>query len=58
VASVEASATTEEAAKRLRIAKATARPQGQPPGSKLDPHSDFIFSLVEERSEIFPAEIA
>lgn len=36
----------------------TARKQGQPPGSKLDKHEDFILGLVEETPDISLAEIA
>ena len=32
--------------------------QGQPEGSKLDPHEDFILGLVEEVKDISLAEIA
>ena len=32
--------------------------QGQPPGSKLDPHEAFILSLVEEKKEIALYEVA
>ncbi len=73
VAAVEAGATTEEAAARFGIGKATAGAwarlkratgdvtpgrQGQPPGSKLDPHAEFIFALIEEKADISLAEIA
>jgi transposase len=73
VAAIEAGATTEEAAARFRIGKATAGAwarlkratgdvtpgrQGQPPGSKLDPHADFIFGLLDEKVDISLVEIA
>jgi transposase len=73
VAAIEAGATTEVAAERFGIGKATAGAwarlkratgdvapgrQGQPPGSKLDPHADFIFGLLEEKIDISLVEIA
>jgi len=33
-------------------------PQGQPPGSKLDDHEAFIFTLLEEKKDIALHEIA
>jgi transposase len=65
--------STREAARRFAIGIATAgawhrlwrrtgdvRPsrQGQPEGSKLDPHEDFILGLVEAVKDISLAEIA
>jgi transposase len=73
VAAIEAGATTEVAAERFGVGKATAGAwarlkratgdvapgrQGQPPGSKLDPHADFIFGLLEEKIDISLVEIA
>lgn len=73
VAAIEAGATTEAAADRFGIGKATAGAwarlkratgdvapgrQGQPPGSKLDPHADFIFGLLDETIDMSLVEIA
>jgi transposase len=73
VAAIEAGASTGEAAERYEIGKSTAGAwarlkratgdvapgrQGQPEGSKLDPHEDFILALVEESRDITLAEIA
>ena len=73
VDAVEGGLSTREAARRFAIGIATAggwhrlwrrtghvRPgrQGQPEGSKLDRHEDFILSLVEETKDISLAEIA
>jgi transposase len=73
VAAIEAGATTEAAAERFGVGKATAgawarlkratgdvepRRQGQPPGSKLDPHADFIFGLLDDKIDISLVEIA
>ncbi|BAV50392.1 hypothetical protein MesoLj113a_70880 [Mesorhizobium sp. 113-1-2] len=38
--------------------EAVARKQGQPSGSKLDPHERFILGLIEETPDITLAEIA
>jgi transposase len=72
-AAMEAGASNKVAAERFGIGKATAgawarlkratgdvapKKQGQPRGSKLDPHADFIFALVDERVDISLAEIA
>jgi transposase len=38
---------------RLRESgECSARRQGRPPGSKLDPHRDFLLSLVEGEVEL------
>lgn len=73
VAAIEEGATTEAAARRFSVGKATAGAwarlkrrtggvapgkQGQPSRSKLDPHADFIFSLLDENVDISLAEIA
>jgi transposase len=65
--------STRKAAGRFRIGIATAgrwyrryretgetvaRKQGQPSGSKLDPHERFILGLIEETPDITLAEIA
>jgi transposase len=73
VGAIEAGASTEAAADRFDIGKATAGAwarlkratgavtpgrQGKPKGSKLDPHADFILGLVEAAPDITLAEIA
>lgn len=73
VAAVEAGASTAAAAERFGIGKATAGAwarlkrasgdiapgkQGKPSRSKLDPHADFIFGLLDETIDISLAEIA
>ena len=73
VSAIEAGATTQEAATRFEIGKATAGAwarlkratgalvpgaQGKPKGSKLDPHADFILGLVAKAPDITLAEIA
>src|SRR3954467_5270073 len=35
----------------------TARPQGQPRRSKLDPHGDFLLGLIEAKDDISLVEI-
>ena len=51
---------TAVASRRLGRRTGNVRPgrQGQPEGSKLDPHEDFILGLVEEVKDISLAEIA
>jgi transposase len=73
IAAIEEGLSTRKAARRFRIGIATAgrwyrryretgetvaRKQGQPPGSKLDPHEGFILGLIEETPDITLAEIA
>jgi transposase len=73
VEAIEAGATGEAAAERFGIGKSTAGTwarlkratgdvtpgkQGQPAGSKLDAHADFILALVEAQADITLAEIA
>jgi transposase len=73
VEAIKGGLSTRKAARRFAIGIATAgawhrlwrrtgdvRPgrQGQPKGSKLDPHEDFILSLIEEVKDISLAEIA
>jgi transposase len=73
VEAIEAGASTEAAAERFDIGKATAGAwarlkratgavtpgrQGKPKGSKLDAHGDFILGLVEAAPDITLAEIA
>ena len=73
VDAIEAGATTEAAAVRFDIGKATAGAwarlkratgtvtpgrQGKPKGSKLDPHAEFILDLVAAAPDITLAEIA
>lgn len=73
VEAMEAGATGEAAAERFGIGKSTAgawarlkratgdvRPgkQGQPAGSKLDVHADFILALIGAQADITLAEIA
>lgn len=73
VSAIEAGETTQAAAERYGIGKATAGAWarlkrktgdvtparlGKPTGSKLDPHTDFIFGLVDETIDISLAEIA
>lgn len=73
IAAIEEGLSTRKAARRFRIGIATAgrwyrryletgetvaRKQGQPSGSKLDPHEDFILGLIEETPDITLAEIA
>jgi transposase len=72
VDAIEGGLSTRAAARRFAIGIATAgawhrlwrrtgdvRPgrQGQPEGSKLDPHEDFILGLVEAVKDISLAEI-
>ena len=35
----------------------SARKQGQPPGSKLDPHEAFLLGLVDEKADITLSEM-
>ena len=73
VDAIEGGLSTREAARRFAIGIATAgawhrlwrrtgdvRPgrQGQPKSSKLDPHEEFILTLIEETKDIALAEIA
>lgn len=73
VEAIEAGASTEAAAARFEIGKATAGAwarlkrdtgaltpgrQGKPKGSKLDAHAEFIFALVAAAPDITLAEIA
>jgi len=73
VAAIEAGASTEVAARRFGIGKATAGAwarlkratgdvapgrQGKPARSKLDAHAAFIFGLLDEMVDISLAEIA
>ena len=73
IAAVEDGLSTREAARRFRVGISTvgtwcrryresgetsARKQGQPSRSKLDPHEGFIVGLIEERPDITLAEIA
>ncbi len=73
IAAIEEGLSTRKAARRFRIGIATAgrwyrryketgetvaRKQGQPSGSKLDPHEGFILGLIEETPDITLAEIA
>jgi transposase len=73
VTAIDGGLSTREAARRFAIGIATAgawhrlwrrtgdvRPgrQGQPKGSKLDAHEDFILGLVDEVKDIALAEIA
>lgn len=73
VEAIEAGATGEAAAGRFGIGKSTAGAwarlkratgdvvpgkQGQPSGSKLDVHADFILALVAAQADITLAEIA
>jgi transposase len=70
---VEGGLSTREAARRFRVGISTvgawyrryrqtgetvARKQGQPSGSKLDPHEAFILSLIEDQPDITLVEIA
>jgi transposase-like protein len=72
VEAIEAGATGEAAAERFGIGKSTAGAwarlkratgdvtpgkQGQPAGSKLDVHADFILALVEAQADLTLAEI-
>jgi len=65
--------STGDAAARFEVSKAIAgewyrrwrdhgetgpRKQGQPPGSKLDAHEDFVLALVDETPDIALHEIA
>src|SRR5215470_4824690 len=73
VEAIEAGATQDQAAERFGVGKATAGAwsrrkrftgdvapgkQGQPEGSKLDEHEDFILELVREKPDIALHEIA
>ena len=73
VDAIESGASGDAAAERFGIGKSTAGAwarlkratgdvtpgkQGQPAGSKLDAHADFIFALVEAQADITLAEIA
>jgi transposase len=73
VAAIEAGASAGEAAERFEVGRSTAGAwarlkratgavapgrQGQPEGSKLDAHEDFILALVAENRDITLAEIA
>jgi transposase len=73
ISAISEGLSTREAARRFRIGIATAghwyrryretgetvaRKQGQPSGSKLDPHEAFILRLIEETPDITLAEIA
>jgi transposase len=73
VDAIEAGASTDAAAERFDIGKATAGAwarlkratgavapgrQGKPKGSKLDAHADFILGLIEVTPDITLAEIA
>ena len=73
IAAIAEGLSTRKAARRFRIGIATAgrwyrryketgetvaRKQGQPLGSKLDPHEAFILGLIEETPDITLAEIA
>lgn len=73
VAAIETGASTEEAAVRFDVGKATAGAWarlkratgsvapgrlGKPKGSKLDAHADFILGLVELERDITLGEIA
>ena len=70
---VEGGLSTREAARRFKVGVSTvgrwyrryrqtgetvARKQGQPSGSKLDPHEAFILGLIEDQPDITLAEIA
>ena len=43
--------------RRAREGERSARKQGQPPRSKLDPHRDFLLGLVEAEPDITLAEM-
>lgn len=73
IVAVEEGLSTREAARRFRVGistvgtwcrrcresgETTARKQGQPSRSKLDPHEGFILGLVAETADITLAEIA
>lgn len=65
IAAIEDGLSTREAARRFQIGISTAgewyrryRQTGETSGSKLDPHEDFIFSLIEDQPEITLEEIA
>lgn len=73
ISAIEEGLSTRKAAARFRIGIATAgrwhrryketgetiaRKQGQPPGSKLDPHEAFILGLIEVTPDITLVEIA
>lgn len=73
VAAIEAGASTDAAAERFGVGKATAGAwarlkratgdvtpgkQGKPGRSKLDAHADFIFGLLDAAVDISLAEIA
>ena len=73
IEAIKGGLSTRKAARRFAIGIATAgawhrlwrrtgdvRPgrQGQPKRSKLDPHEDFILSLIEEMKDISLAELA
>ncbi len=72
VEAIEAGASTQEAAERFDIGKATAGAwarlkratgsltpgrQGKPKGSKLDAHEDFILALIDGQPDITLEEI-
>ena len=44
--------TAIEWVRRARDGERTARRQGQPKGSKLDPHAAYLLGLVEDTSDI------
>lgn len=73
VEAIEAGASTQEAAERFDVGKATAGAwarlkraqgsltpgrQGKPKGSKLDAHAEFILALIDATPDITLAEIA
>lgn len=73
IAAIEAGMSTRAAARRYSIGESTAgawhrrwrdegeaqpRKQGQPGGSKLDPHEAFILGLVDGQKDIALYEIA
>lgn len=49
--------TAIEWVRRARDGERTARRQGQPKGSKLDPHAEYLRALVEETSDITLGEM-
>ena len=44
--------TAIEWVRRARDGERTPRQQGQPKGSKLDPHAEYLLGLVEDTSDI------
>lgn len=73
IAAISEGLSTREAARRFKVGistsgrwyrryratgETTARKQGQPSGSKLDPHEAFVLGLIEATPDITLAEIA